>query len=83
MAHALVEDVEHGVVLVEPDLKSGVGTEGDVAEDYAQAYRHEQQRLEVFLYCQPDEEGSGHNHYQVARRGVSEARVSQELVEVA
>ena len=82
MAHTLVEDVEHGVVFVESNFKSGICAEGDVAENDAKSDGHQQQRLKVFLDGKPDEEGSHGNHNEVGYRGIGEARVCQELIEI-
>ena len=82
MFHALVEDVEHGVVFVKTDFQSCVGTEGDVAKDDSQSDRHQEERFEVFLYGEPDEDASHQYHDEVSCRGVGEARIGQELIEV-
>ena len=82
LSHTLIEDVQDRVVFVEADFKSGIGTERDVAEDDAQSDGDEQQRLKVFLDGEPDEEGSHSNHNEVGYRGIGEARVRQELIEV-
>ena len=82
MSHALIEDVEHGVVFVETDFKSCVGTERDIAEDDAQSDGDEQQRLEVFLDGEPDKEGSHHNHDQVPDRRIGKGGVGQEFMKV-
>ena len=75
MSHALIENVEHGIVFVETYLESCVSTEGNVSEDDAQSDGDEQQRLEVFLDGEPDEEGSHHNHDQVPDRRIGKGRV--------
>ena len=82
LSYTLIEDVQHGVVLVETYLQACVSTEGDVAEDDAQSDGNKQQRLEVFLDGEPDEEGSHDYHDEVTYRHVGKARVGQELIEV-
>ena len=82
MSHALVEDVQHGVVLVETYLQTSVGAEGDVAEDDTQSDGNEQQGFEVLLNGKPDEEGAHGYHDEVAHRGVGKRRVGEKLIEV-
>ena len=82
LAHALVEDVEHGVVLIEAYLQSGIGTEGDITQDDTQSDGHQQQGLEVFLDGKIDEQGAYGYHDEVAHRGIGKACVGEKLVEV-
>lgn len=80
--HALIEDVQHGVVFIQTYFQSGISLERDVAENDAQTYRYEQERLKVFLYGKPDEEYADNNHYQVSDFGVGKAGVCEEIEEV-
>ena len=58
-------------------------TSGDVTEDNTESYGNEQQRLEIFLDGEPDEEGSHGNHNEVGYRRIGETRIGEELIKVA
>ena len=82
MAHTLIEDIQHGVVLIETDLQTSVSTEGDIAQDDTQADGNEQQGLKVLLDGEPDEEGAHCNHNEVTHRCIGECCVGKELIKV-
>lgn len=82
LSHTLIEDVEHRVVFVETYLQSGIGAEGDVAQDDAETYGHQQQRLEVFLDGEPDADDSHQYHDEVSCRGIGKACIGQELLKI-
>ena len=82
MSHTLIEDVEHRIVFIQSDLKSCIGTEGDIAEDDTQSDRDEQQRLEILLDCKVDENSTHHNHNEVTGSGIGKASVGKELIKV-
>ena len=82
MAHTLVEDIQHGIVFVESDFQSGIGTEGDITEDDAQSDGDEQQWFEVLLDGEPDEKGSHRDHDEISDGGVSERRIGQKLFKI-
>ena len=82
MAHTLIEDIQHGVVLIKTDFQTSISTEGDIAQDDTQADGNEQQGLKVLLDGQPDEEGTHCDHNEVAHGGIGKCRVGQELIEI-
>lgn len=47
--YAVVQDIEHGSFFIDADFETGTGIEGDITYEYAEAYGHEQQGLEVLL----------------------------------
>ena len=79
----MIEDVEHGIVFIKTDFKSGISTERNVSENDTQTDRHKQQRLEVFLDSQPYKEYADYNHDQVACLSIGKTRIGEKLLEVA
>ena len=55
-AHAIIKDIEHGALLVDADFKAGGSVEWYVADEYAEADRHQKHRLEILCDCEPYEE---------------------------
>ena len=78
-AHALIEDVQHGILLVDADLQSG--EHGDVAYDHAESDGHEQQGFPVFLDAQEDEHQADADHRQVLPCAIGKTRETPELLE--
>ena len=77
---SVVEDVEHGVGLVDAYLQSRI--EGDVADEHAESDGHKQKRLKLELDAEEDEYQSYQDHDDVAPCDVGETRVLEELDEL-
>ena len=83
--HAVVQDVQHGVLFVDADLEAdagrGIEEEGDVADDHAESDRHEQQRLPMLDNTQGDETQADADHQQVLPGAVGKSGKLPELLE--
>ncbi len=80
--YAVVEDVEHGALLIDAHVEAGGGVERNVAYEYAEADRHQEHRLEVFLDGKPDKEKTYGQHDEMLPCGVVESCKDPELMEV-
>ena len=55
-AYAIVENIEHGALLIYADFEAGSGVEGYVANKDTESDGHEEHRFEILLDSEPDEE---------------------------
>ena len=82
MTHTLIEDIQHGVILIESNLQTGISTEGDISKNNTQTDGHQQKRLEIFLDGKIDKDSSHYYHNQVTHRGIGKACIGEKLVEI-
>ncbi len=80
--HAVVENVEHRAFLVNAHFKTGGGVERDIADENAEANRHQEHGFEILLDSKPYEEKTYGKHHEVAELSVGETSQFPELTQV-
>ena len=78
--HPEIEVIQHRTLFIDTDLHA-VG-KGNIADQYAEAYRHEEHRLHLVFDTEIEEEQAHDDHDQVTPRHVGETRYPPELLQV-
>ena len=81
LLHTLIEDVQHGALLVDTQLQTSV-FERNITDQDTEADGDQQHRLELIANRQEDEQQADEQHHDVPRRRVRESCVGEEDLNV-